>query len=564
MNELRLFLWLAAFVFVALSIAGGVIGYSPVPFWDMWAGVDFVSRASKEGLVAWWAQHNEHRIVLSRALFWVDLACFRGEGWFLILMNYVLAATAVALFCQILRERLASQSAMAEGALLVPLTIVILSSWLQNENLTWGFQSQFFLANLLPLLAFLLLHWAQVRPDNSMRLFAFACLAGVASLGSMANGLLTLPLMTFMALTLRIGRTRTLVLAVLSVCGAALYLHGYRSPPGHGAPIETLQHDPLGLVQFALVYLGGPFFHAAGHLELVAAAAGLALICLAALAAWRSRSTGGPDSLQWALLMYLVYVIATAFATAGGRLRFGTNAALAGRYQTPVLMAWTALLSLYAPQLAGFLRRRPVRAGLLAALVPVSLLPAQLHALDSKEDILFRRLVAALALELGVRDEERVATIFPSLTSVLPTATAARQNGASIFGNPELKGARDLIGLTDSLDAPRECVGNWDELTAIPGEDRYVRVSGWAFDPVERRPPKRLHVVGSATRTVGYALTGQPRGDVAAAVDARASTAGFEGYILKEHLGESLVIKGLDPDCRLRVVAPTANGSAVR
>ncbi|MGD4365427.1 hypothetical protein QT713_22860, partial [Xanthomonas citri pv. citri] len=42
--------------------------FSPVPFWDMWdGGLGFYVRQMTD-VSQWWAQHNEHRIVLSRIL----------------------------------------------------------------------------------------------------------------------------------------------------------------------------------------------------------------------------------------------------------------------------------------------------------------------------------------------------------------------------------------------------------------------------------------------------------------------------------------------------------------
>lgn len=87
---------LTGFVFItaasiALAILGGARAYTPVPFWDMWEGLfNFYLLVQSGDTSVWWAQHNEHRIVLSRLLFWLDIAVFRGAGLFLIIMNYVL------------------------------------------------------------------------------------------------------------------------------------------------------------------------------------------------------------------------------------------------------------------------------------------------------------------------------------------------------------------------------------------------------------------------------------------------------------------------------------------
>ena len=59
-----------AFAMVLLAMIGGVRRYSPIPFGDMWNGtLGFFVRIQDGDYSAWWAQHNEHRIVLARILF---------------------------------------------------------------------------------------------------------------------------------------------------------------------------------------------------------------------------------------------------------------------------------------------------------------------------------------------------------------------------------------------------------------------------------------------------------------------------------------------------------------
>ena len=554
-------LWLAAIGFAVLAIAGGVIDYSPVPFWDMWGSVNLVSNASTGGIGVWWAQHNEHRILLSRVLFWIDLSYFRGEQWFLLSVNFLLVAAIVCVFFAILRERLSSGDGVSESRALFPLVAIVLCSWLQSENLTWAFQSQVFLVNLLPLVAFFLLHRAAASPTTSRRSFALASAAGTASLGAMASGIFVLPLMSALALTLRMDRKRTALLAALAVAGVGLYLHGYHSPPAHGSPIETLRRDPLGVLRFVLLYFGGPLFFVTGGSKIAATVAGLCWMCLAAVAAWEWRRETAPATLQAALLAFLAYAGATAFATGAARLVFGVDAALACRYQTPVLMAWATLVALYAPQLGHLLQRQRNRAAFLALLVPALLLPRQLEALQPKDGMLFERWIAALALELGVADQQQISSIAPSAQAGLAAAAGPRETGASIFGNPLLKDARKVIGEVAGGVSAVSCRGNWEAVGAIPGEPRYVRISGWAFAADPRAAPKRVLVLDAKRRIVGYAVTGWPRPDVGAAIDRTAARAGFKGYLLKEYAAESLTFRGSEPDCELTLNPPRVAGA---
>ncbi|WP_200843251.1 hypothetical protein, partial [Raoultella sp. 18083] len=106
-----------------------------------------------------------------------------------------------------------------------------LFSWVQRENLTWAFQSQFFLAQLLPLAGFYCLYRA-TRPPAAQGWFVAACALGVLSIGTMVNGVMALPMMVLYALVARLGWKRTAVLALLAALCIAAYTAGYVSPGG--------------------------------------------------------------------------------------------------------------------------------------------------------------------------------------------------------------------------------------------------------------------------------------------------------------------------------------------
>jgi hypothetical protein len=326
---------------------------------------------------------------------------------------------------------------------------ILLFSWTQRENFSGGFQSQFILAQLVPLAAFYLLH-RSAGPDAGVTAFAAACAAGIAALGTMANGVATLPLMTLLALRLRLPRRRTAILAALALLGPAAYFSGYRHPDGHGSLGAALFTDPTGLARYVLLYLGGPFYYMTGKgNRLLAQIAGLFLILSAATFAWRSWKQGRhrpADSLPNALLAFLLYIGASAVGTAGGRLVFGPDQALASRYQTPVLMAWTTLLALYAPALARRFGTKLEGFWLPPLVIAVLLAPPQFQALRSQRKAHFEQKVAALALELGIRDEKQVKAIFPSAAWALDLARIPVEKNLSIFDHPHIRDARQRIG----------------------------------------------------------------------------------------------------------------------
>ncbi|MGE0410216.1 MAG: hypothetical protein AB7P23_13270, partial [Amphiplicatus sp.] len=352
-----------ALLFVALAAAGVWRGHTPVPFWDMWDGyIGFYERLKDGEAGLWFAQHNEHRIFLSRLLFFVDLEWFGGRGAFLLAVNLAFALLSAGLFRAFIRDEVGTQAGPA-GAALAFVCLALSFSWTQQENLSWAFQSQFFLGQSLALLAFLLLHRAtrasrEEKPSTG--LFALACASGALAACALGNGVLALPLMAAQAIMMKARGRRIAILVLLAALVLFAYFHDYRSPAGHGTFLNSLFHEPLAVVAYALVYLGSPFINAFESLgKAPAAALSLLLIAGSALFFWRELARPLASTSRVALLGFIAYVGATALATAGGRLAFGLDQAASSRYATPALMAWLSFLVLAASAVAPRHRARP-------------------------------------------------------------------------------------------------------------------------------------------------------------------------------------------------------------
>ena len=165
-------------LFYVLTVLVGIFNnYSAVPFWDMWNGyLEFYTKAQNGEWYAWFAQHNEHRVFLSRILFWADIHFFDGASYFLIICNFLLMIGIVWLFSKFIKDL------FQEGVTkfyLFGLIVVLMFSWIQDNNITWGFQSQFFLAYLVPLLAFYML--ARYVDTNQNIYYIGALLVGILS-----------------------------------------------------------------------------------------------------------------------------------------------------------------------------------------------------------------------------------------------------------------------------------------------------------------------------------------------------------------------------------------------
>ena len=106
---------------------------------DMWSGDgDFYLQLLNSNSDIWWAQHNEHRPVLLRILFYLDHAVFGDRSLLLTSVNVMLLFVVlyvVLLYAAYFLEKGIDRTSFY---LLVLLT-VFCCSWKQDENVIWGF-----------------------------------------------------------------------------------------------------------------------------------------------------------------------------------------------------------------------------------------------------------------------------------------------------------------------------------------------------------------------------------------------------------------------------------------
>ncbi len=545
-----------AVLFWGLAMTGAVQNYSPVPYWDMWNGyVDFYVKVLDGNWSAWWAQHNEHRILLARLFFWIDLHWLRGSVWFLLLINYMLMAITCFTFWQLSKE------VKSPGSNFIGLFLVIwLTCWSQSENLVWGFQSQFFLAQLLPLLAFIQLNKSAVDTKKNSQAFFLACFAGVLSLGTMANGVLVLPIMLLYVLFSGFSWRRVAIIAALCLFGLLVYFYNYHKVAHHhGSLSEALSQNPLGLIRYVCLYLGGPFYHMfldyqfAHFAAQVSGAVFLVVMCVIGC---RLILQPRKSTLQLAMFAFIVYIVGTAVGTGGGRLFLGEEQALAGRYTTPSLMAWAALtiavLGVINPVLL------PLRFFMSAVFLAVSLLmiPLQLRAAQSQSEKLFAKKTAVLALRMKVSDQQQISHVCPSAQWCFRFSEAASAKDLSIFGrSPFVDVREDQLGrkISTHETKPRNCQGHLDSVQLIDGDSRFLRVQGW-FHEHGQTPTSQLLWLTDQNVLVGYALLGQSREDVALVAGSSAAHSGFLGYVRTNTYNKVVTFVNPRSNCSFSVI----------
>jgi hypothetical protein len=528
-------------IVLLLTAWGAYHQFSPVPFWDMWNGyVGFFQQIDQGNTSAWWAPHNEHRIILTRVIFWLNFTLFGGIQPPLIVLNFLLMGLAFWTFYGFLKRTVTPINRTAvfgAGGLILALCFF----WSQSENINWGFQSQFYLAQLLPLLA--LLWYCISIQDSKPTYFLLSTIAGIASVGTMANGIIILPIMVLYGLVQRQPLWKPFLHAALA--GILAYLYFDKSAAGsaeHAGLVHTFIAQPSDFIQYALRYLGNPFYFAAlgaswGIGLAVAAGAGL-IIASAVLMLYYLRSPK-THSLELALLSFVLYIGGTAIGTAGGRLNLGLWQAFSNRYSTPAIMAWCALIIL----LCSFLKK-PITNRLFSGLVLIALLlllPFQMSARSDNAPEKSKKLVAALALDMRINDEPQLKTIFPSPDLVMNISQWAIAHKTSIFNEKPIKDTGHMIGHTVQRPTEHMCAYQANNISVTEVNSEYARVSALIEAEPTLTGEQRLLFTDEANTVVGAVI---------------AQRSNFAGYIKRSALGKQLLLTGEDNACGIRIELP--------
>jgi hypothetical protein len=159
---------------------------------------------------------------------------------------------------------------------------------------------------------------------------------------------------------------------------------------------------------------------------------------------------------------------------------------------------------------------------------PLFLLPSQLDSLRGDPQVInHRHMIAGLALDLGIKDQEIIQTIYPD-DRIYVTAKEAVRSHLSIFGLPTFRNARKYLH-QDLATLPflQECQGHIDAITPVTGVNGVSRVSGWAYDINAAEVPEDIFMIDAQHKVVGVGLTGLPRANVKGAL----ALSGFDGYV---------------------------------
>jgi len=528
-------------VFVLFFIASTMYGiynhYSPVPFWDMWDGyLDFYVQVNNGNWNKWFAQHNEHRTIFSNILFYIDLHYFYGLNIFLMFCNIFLMSSIAYILALVIIDLFQTK----EKEILVYFVIILSFSWIQHENITWGFQSQFFSAYLFPLISFYLI--VKAHQQNNNKKFVLSLIFGVLSAGTMANGIMVLPILLVLSLFLKNNILKTVLIFLVTVIVIYLYFKGYHSPSGHGSLKTTLLEHPKDFFKYLFAYLGGLFYYISGKGSvLLSQLAGIFLLLFSIYFTYLLIIKKSVTKSYFISLAFLLYYGGTAFGTAGGRSLFGIEQAFTSRYMTPSIIAWSLVFILLLHHFQKYIQIKKIISIFLIVIVLI-LSVFQKKAFENTVNDLLDKKVASLALELSIYDEASTNKIFPNYKWLVKLSKEAISQNLSIFGNDLICDLSLKMGNNFKTIANDYLIGSLDSIEFIDNEKKYLKVRGWLFNDELNQVPKYAYIVDKNNTIIGYVISGFERIDVADSISKDAKYSGFYGYVLKKLEGNDFYL----------------------
>jgi hypothetical protein len=517
---------------VVTLLAVGYAHYLPMPWTgDPWGSWNEYLR--RHDLISFlFTRHNEHYIPVLRLVILADAALVSGDGRLLLASSYAAQfGSALILF------RLASRS--ADSALLrVTLLGTILALTFaagQWMNFACTFQACWPIVFFTGIGAF----WALQRAVEASRSVApygarwIAASIGFAllSVGTMANGLLVLPLLSLSAFWHRLPKRVALGLGVFGAIVVLVYMRGdpIRNPV---ARADSVLRTPELLV-FTLAFLGSAFDEpvialtkAVGldwqsyRIVIAALAGGTGVVWLLRLAVAAMSEARAASNARLTLLAIVAFLALSGAMTAYGRVQFPMIDVLTSRYVTPSLLFWAGLVSAAMPGLAATRVRAAQRRWHIAIVAGAALVGVTIQlpkvAFAAEEESYLAEAEYALINNLFVpeawqRFNYRPGTMIPVVRHFRSEHLASFSAGWTHWiGEPVT--AHFVVGPTDS-----DCVGGWESVARVGGSfNPAVAVVGWGFDRRAARAPDRVVLVDGQRRIAGYATTTRRRPDLVA------------------------------------------------
>ena len=409
--------------------------YSPLPKWDQWAEILWLKNyyAGQWHVSDLWRQHNEHRILFPRLFLLTDLLLFKGRNVFLFISMLALQAAHCSIF---LRQMKSEKGLSSEERLFLwSVFILLFFSAGHLDNFTWGFQVSFvlvFLAGTISIQSLLQLAeaWKCGRLSRAgYAWLAMSIAAATIASYSLASGILIWPTLIVLAIGLRLPKSWIGVLCASGTLVIWVYFLGYYSLPGHTNAKLALR-QPLEMIFYAAAFIAIPVSRLQHS---VGVAVGLVQMFFTGWLVVRLMLGRIPFHRLFLLsLGNMVFIIATAFLTAAGRMALSPPEA-AVRYNTPALLFWICCITICLSERDvlrwGVKNRLAIVASATATWFVLAMVPMTLSEAQRFNALRLPILDAETALLVNVHDAARVRTIYPDPTLVI-------RSGAGVASPP--------------------------------------------------------------------------------------------------------------------------------
>ncbi|MGA2369786.1 MAG: hypothetical protein ACLPPV_20010 [Candidatus Korobacteraceae bacterium] len=520
---------------IAVAVHTILVSYSRLPWWDTWEYIAAIAKGESPLSPSWlWRQHNEHRFVIQKLFFAVDLEMFHASQVFLLASIVAIQLLHLGLWAWSMRVLGGWQGALwRSGVGLVAFCIFCPSPWL---NYTMGFQVCYVLAPLFATLSFvgLLRYWTDSQRHTgktcSSKFLWLSIVGALCATYSLANGNLLWPLLVAAAFFLRLRLSALLSYAITGAVSTSLYFYHYARPLYHADPIASLG-APLRIMKYVAVYFGSSWVNGSIVTAEAIGVTGLAIALVVLLKTPYYILT----SRAFGLLLVLtgVFCVGTALITAAGRINFGVKEALENRYQTFALLFWCSL-GLLLLGYVFWLPARPYRflaaeICLLAVLLRGAILAdrpigeARAHGYGLN--------LASMGLRTGVYDPELLTGIAERSDKLLLGVNYFREHQLALFSGWDSSLMGSPLDGTLQVVSPDECTGG---LEFAPLKDAAAPgwfVSGWAWDRKHHRPPREIVATSEGVITglaaVGYKVPNISTTDP----EVSGSYVGYAGYV---------------------------------
>ena len=526
---------------IAVAVYTIVVSYSSLPWWDTWEYIAAIAKGQSPLSPSWlWRQHNEHRLVIQKLFFVVDLEVFHARQVFLLASIAVIQLLHLGLWAWSMRVLGGWRGALWRcGVGGVAFCIFCPSAWM---NYTMGFQVCYVLSPLFATLSFvgLLLYWtdSQHHPEKpgSTKFLWLSILAALGATYSLANGNLLWPLLVAAALFLRLRRSAVLSIAITGVVSTCVYFYHYVRPPYHADPIASLA-APLRLMKYVAVYFGSSWVNGSVFTAEAIGVLGLAVASMVLLQTPSYVRT----SRAFALLLVLTgtLCVGTAFITAAGRINFGVKEAFVDRYQTIALLFWCSLglLLLEYAFSSGATRYRFVVAQLCLLAVFVRGAVLADHPISEARAHGYGLNLASMALRTGVYAPIVLEGVAEHRDKLLLGVNYFREHQLSLFSGWDSALLGTPLESTFRVASPDQCRGRLEFSPLKDSAEPGLFVSGWAWDNQHRQPSREVVATAGGVITGLAAVGYKPLNAWTSDPEILSSYAGFAGYVRQPEPG---------------------------